>query len=238
LRNDPEEQLPQLLRSEIWDAWSKLDPENNPAYRSTNQKQVAGVLGPEFEKFLRADPGQEFPLEQLVTWARMLNQAVPNVPETQAVPTPASRVPIYGPETTKITDNFFAERTRLFPNYFALQQGYYATPPSDRALYRQRFPQLGAYEKWRDTQYHLYPQLKKILNSEAFSTVDTSKWPPMLEEMVQSAAMTGDRLPPGARSMLEQVWIREGKPRDTFQSWLTGVVYPAMLNKMNWQMAP
>jgi hypothetical protein len=68
-----------------------------------------------------------------------------------------------------------------------------------------------------------------VFQGKAFKTVDTSTWPPALEEYVSIYAMTGAKLPKGAASSLEQIWVREGKPMDDFKTWLNSQVVPAFL---------
>jgi hypothetical protein len=222
LRKDPQERLTQFLKSEIWDAYGTLG--------TTNKKEAAAELGPDFKQFLQGNPEDTWTTEQLAQWAQALNARVPATPQTQKViDNPAQPVRQYDQNVTRITDEFFRQRTQQFPNYYEVQQGYYALPTSDRAKYLLAHPDLKKYWDWKDSWYRYYPQYKPIFNGDAFDRVDTSTWPPALEQYVSMYAMTGERLPNGAYRALEQVWIREGRPYDNMQTWLDSVVAPAML---------
>lgn len=221
LKRDPAKRLNQFLRSQIWDSYTALGP--------TDRRQVSAYLGPQFEAFLGADSSVEFPTKQLATWARALHGMVPETPSTQAVlqqKQPA--IPAIDPETKKITDWFFHTRTQDFPHWYSLQQAYYALPTREQALFKQRFPEYAAFVKWRREQYDKWPELIPIFNGNAFKTLDTSTWPRLLIPYVEDYAVTGHRLPAGARKMLETIWAREGYPRGDFQTWLDVDVVPGL----------
>ncbi len=221
LKRDPANRLNQFLRSQIWDNYNALG--------ATERKQIKAYMGPEFGRFLGADSSVDFPTDQLATWARMLGGAVPQTPATQAaLQQKQPQVPQYDPATTAITDRFFQERTQKFPHYYSLQQTYYGLPKSEHPGFLQRFPEYAAYVKWRNQWYDDYPELKPIFNGEAFKTIDTSGWPPMLLPYLDNYAVTGERLPSGARKMLEQIWVREGRPLGSLQAWLDSAVVPGL----------
>ena len=228
----PEERLKSFLIGQIWDGYMGLGP--------TDQRQARAEMGESFaQSFLNKETRSydTLDVDQLTAWAQMLNMKVPAPPP---IPSPSLRdgegsqtVPkldLLDPEITKTTDQFFRERTERFPNYYTLQTQYYAQPTNaDKSKFLLENPEYGDYVKWRNRWYQLYPEYKPIFNGDAFDRVDTSTWPPMLEDFVQLYAMTGQRLPNGAYKSLQQVWIREGQPMDSFETWLNSTVVPSML---------
>ncbi|CAK0772511.1 hypothetical protein CCP3SC15_450001 [Gammaproteobacteria bacterium] len=236
LRRDPQERLQQFLKSEIWDGYNALGP--------TNKKQANALLGPDFGDFLGSEPGVEFSSEKLATWARLLGGMVPQTTKdggqgtmaagldtgAQNVPysTTGKAIDLFGPEVTSITDRFFKERTEKFPSYYVIQAGYYSLPKSEQGKYLLKFPELKQYWDWKDKWYKAYPEYQPVFKGEVFKRVDTSGWNPALVEQVQMYALTGQRLGKGARQLLEQYWVRAGKPYDNLQSWLDSEVVASM----------
>jgi len=223
LRRDPQERMTQFLKSEIWDAYGDLGP--------TDKKQATAFMGPQFQDFLDADSGVEFSNEQLATWSKMLNGMVPQTPETQGVgQTP--QIDFFSPEVTRVTDKIFEERKEKFPNYYNLQSAYYNLPPSERKRFLVNFPEYAGYQKWIKQKYNDYPDLAPVIKGTVFKRIDTTNWPPSLLSVTQEAALTGDRLSSGTKAILEQVWISEGQPYGSFDSWVYNSVYPSLKNQM------
>jgi diguanylate cyclase (GGDEF)-like protein len=225
LRNDdPQERLDQFLRSQIWDRYYALLPTD----RKTAVSQLEG-----FQDFLDAEPGESFSTEQLATWARQLNAQIPRVPQTEPVFTdPPDDINYFSPEISKVTDRYFEERRELHPNYFELQTRYYALPESERDEFLFLNPQYEEYRKWRNKWYRDFPDYIPVFNGEVFKDVDTSLWPGMLVSMVETSALTGDKLPEGASALLQQVWYQEGQPYGSFETWVENDVYPSVMNEM------
>ena len=231
LRRDPADELQQFLKSNIWDAYTALGP--------TDKKKVNALMGDQFSQFLQSDPGQEFSTDQLATWARMLNASVPQTADT--APALAKQItPInpMDPSVTKVTDEYFTERSQKFPTYYMLQQGYYSVPPSERNSYLLRFPQLKAYMAWNAKWKADYPDLVPVFNGQVFKQVDTSNWDPTLVGMVSNYALTGKKMPQGATKLLQQYWTMQGQPYGDFQSWLDSDLVPAFKNQMTGGLQP
>lgn len=219
----PEEQLRSFLVGQIWDGYMSLG--------DTNKKAARAQMGELFqEAFLDKETRsyESIDIPTLTQWARMLYKNVPTTPETQpGIDAPAD-LSLYGPETTQITDEFYRQRTQKFPNYYQDEQGYYNLPKSKQTAYLLSHPQLREYWDWKKKWYTKYPDLKPILNGQAFKTMDVSKWNPALQQYVMIYAMTGQPLPNGASAALKQIWIREGRPNGDFKTWLNTQVVPAM----------
>lgn len=227
---DGDELLKSFLIGQIWDGYMELG--------TTNQKQARVEMGDLFaQSFLDKETRsyEALDIETLTAWAQMLNKKVPQV-QGQAVnsgqPSVVSgqspQMDLYSPAVTGITDQFFEGRKELFPNYYEQQQGYYALPKSERAAYLMRNPDLKKYWDWKESWYESYPQYVPIFNGQAFKTVDTSTWPPALEDFVRNYAYTGKKMPSGAYAALQQVWIMEGQPMGDFDTWVNSQVVPAM----------
>jgi hypothetical protein len=226
---EPEERLRSYLIGNIWDQYMGLG--------ETNQKAARAQMGEDFARSFLDKETRSYDtldVQTLTQWARVLgSMGLPRTPETTpALDLPASQAPalnLYDEQTTAVTDKYFRERKEKYSDYFMLQQGYYSLPPSQRSTYLLKFPRLKEYWDWQKGYYENYPELKPILQGKTFKTVDTSTWPPALEEYVSVYAMTGQPLKKGATDALMQVWIREGKPMDDFKTWLNSEVVPAFL---------
>jgi len=225
---EPQERIKSFMIGNIWDAYMALG--------ETNQKAARAQMGEDFARsFLNKETRSydSLDVQTLTQWSQMLGAMAPRTPETTPVlDMPASQQPklnLYPEQTTAITDKFFKERKEKYGDYFMLQQGYYSLPPSQRSGYLLKFPRLKEYFNWQKGYYEKYPELKPVFQGKTFKTVDTSTWPPALEEYVGAYAMTGQKLGKGATSALEQIWIKEGRPMDDFKTWLNSQVVPAFL---------
>ena len=228
--DEPEERLKSFLIGQIWDGYYALG--------ETNRKQFVSEAGMLFDQSFLDKETRSYDtldVETLTQWARMLNKKTPTPPLTPPQTTntfgegKTPRLDLYSPAVTTVTDEFFNQRTKKFPNFYEEQTGYYALPKSERSAYLLKTPGLKEYWDWKDAWYKKYPQYVPIFSGKAFQQVDTSGWPPGLVDYVISYAYTGKKLPSGAYKALEQQWILEGMPMDDLKSWLDAVVAPAML---------
>lgn len=229
---DDEQLLRSFLIGQIWDQYMELG--------TTNQRQARAEMGALFQQsFLDKETRsyETLDVETLTDWARMLGGMVPSPPAAEAAsPQMAnnlggagSPLNLFSPAVTTVTDEFFRQRTEMFPNWFEVQSGYYDLPKgAARTRYLLEHPELKEFWDWRQRWYGAYPQYKPVMDGTAFKRVDTTNWPPMLEDFVRTYAYTGKGLPQGARKALEQVWILEGMPLGDFETWLTSQVVPAM----------
>jgi hypothetical protein len=230
---DDGELMKSFLIGQIWDGYMALGV--------TNQKQAKAEMGEMFaQAFLNKETRsyESIDTETLTQWAQMLNKMVPNMqqPSASGLDTPmstsATRPPeldLYDPEVTKVTDEFFTQRTKNYGNYYELEQGYYNLPKSQRSSYLMKNPDLKQYWDWKDSWFKAYPDLVPVMKGQVFKRVDTSTWAPGLVEYVTDYAYGGGKLPKGAYKALEQVWIMEGRPLDDLNAWLNSTVVPAML---------
>jgi hypothetical protein len=225
---DPDEKMRSFLVGQIWDTYTSLG--------KTDQKQAQMQMGELFKQAFLSSETRSYDsldLNTLVTWSRALNGMVPKTVETEPIlAQPKPEINFFAPEVTEITDKFYQQRSEKFPNYYALQTQYYALPKSERGKFLLRFPELKQYWDWKDGWYEQYPELQPIWKGEVFKTVDTSTWSPQLVQMATMYAVTGDKLPQGMYKLLEQEWLRAGKPYDNFESWLYTSALPGLRNQV------
>lgn len=221
----PEERLRSYLVGQIWDGYMGLG--------TTDRKTANAEMGELFQQaFLDSETRSydSLDVEQLAAWAQMLNKSVPNTEATApAIAQPAPRINTYDPNVTKVTDQYFRLRGEQFPNYYEVEQGYFAIPKSERASYMREHPELKQYWDFKDKWQKAYPEYEPILRGQVFKRIDTSQWSPLLLDYVGMYAMTGEPLGKGAWKALEQQWIMAGSPYGDVKSWLNSQVVPALL---------
>lgn len=222
---EPEDRLRTFLIGQIWDGYMSLG--------DTNQKQASAELGNDFKQhFLNKETRSydSLDIETLTQWAQLLNKDVPKTVQTMpAIENPLPQIDYYSPEVTNITDKYWEQRRQLFPNYYDVEQGYYALPSSERRAYLLKHPELKEYWNWKDGWYKRYPDLVPVLKGEVFKRVDFTDWNPLLLDAVAAYAYGSERIPSGAYRALEQQWIKAGRPNDTMDDWLKRDVVPSML---------
>lgn len=223
-----DELLKSFLIGQIWDGYMEMGP--------TNQKQARAEMGELFQQaFLDKETRsyESIDTETLIQWARMFGQKTPEAtgaqPLTPEMQQPPPALDLYNEDVTRVTDEFFRQRSEYHADYFELEQGYYNLPKSQRARYLMENPGLKEYWDFKDKWYGTYPDLEPIFRGQVFKRVDTTAWPPGLVDYVTTYAYTGKRLPKGAYKALEQQWIMEGRPYDDMKVWLSAQVVPAML---------
>ena len=221
---EPEERLRSFLVGQIWDGYMGLG--------TTDRKTATAELGDEFKQsFLDSETRSydTISIETLTQWAQMVNKKVPNTPQTlPAIQNPRT-VDYLPQQITKVTDQYFEQRNRLYPQYYELQSQYYNLPKSERRAFLIANPQLKEYWDWNRQWKARYPELEPVFNGQVFKRVDTETWNPLLVQYVADYAYSGTPLGPGAYKALEQIWINEGQPRGDFESWLKNDVAPSFL---------
>ena len=221
---EPEERLRSFLVGQIWDGYMGLG--------TTDRKTATAELGEEFKQsFLDSETRSydTISIETLTQWAQMVNKKVPNTPQTlPAIQNPRT-VDYLPQQITKVTDQYFEQRNRLYPQYYELQSQYYNLPKSERRAFLIANPQLKDYWDWNRQWKARYPELEPVFNGQVFKRVDTETWNPLLVQYVADYAYSGTPLGPGAYKALEQIWINEGQPRGDFESWLKNDVAPSFL---------
>jgi hypothetical protein len=221
----PEERLRSFLVGQIWDGYMGLG--------TTDRKTANAEMGDLFNRaFLDKETRsyESLDVEQLARWAQMLNKNVPSTPATApAITQPTPPVEMYDPMVTKITDQYFRQRSERFPDYYEVEQGYFNIPKSERKSYLYEHPELKQYWDFKDKWNEAYPQYEPIFKGKVFKRIDTSSWSPLLLDYIGNYAMTGEKLGKGAYAALEQQWIMAGSPYGDVKSWLDAQVVPALM---------
>ncbi len=216
---------------------------------TTHRKQANAELPPLFrQSFLDKETRsyESISMEQLAGWSRMLGGMVPDAEGLQGTQgeqglqgleagqglQAEQAIDWYSPEITQVTDLYAEEKSEKFPNYYAEQSMYFTLPYSERTAFLRNNPDLKEYWDWKGKWNDAYPEYKDFFNGNVYKTIDTSSWSPQLLYYVQDYAMTGNDLPEGAMSLLHQMWIKEGKPYGSLESWVSGSVAPSVLNGM------
>jgi hypothetical protein len=224
---DDGELMKSFMIGQIWDGYMALG--------ATNQKQARAEMGELFSQaFLDKETRsyESIDTETLIQWAQMLNKRTPQAVNAQpldATQPPAPELNLYGEDVTKVTDEYFRQRKENHGDYYALEQGYYSLPKSQRGSYLLENPELQEYWTWKKKWETTYPDLTPIFKGQVFKEIDTTTWPPGLVEYVTTYAYAGAPLKKGARKALEQQWIMEGRPMESLDTWLNSQVVPALL---------
>lgn len=220
-----DELMKSFMIGQIWNGYMELG--------TTNQKQARSEMGELFQQaFLDKETRsyESIDTETLIQWAQQLNQKVPQAVNAQPLEvTQPPNLDLYSEDVTRVTDEFFSQRTKNHGNYYELEQGYFALPKSQRSSYLLKNPELKEYWDFKDQWYKGFPELEPIFRGQVFKEIDTSAWPPGLTDYVEAYAYTGKKLSTGAYKALEQQWIIEGRPYDDLNTWLNSQVVPAML---------
>jgi hypothetical protein len=220
----PDDRLKSFLVGQIWDGYMALG--------TTDRKTATAEMGDLFKQaFLDSETRSydTLDVETLTQWAQMLNKRVPTTPQTLPAIEAPRKIDFYAPEVTAVTDQYFEQRSRLYPDYYQTQSEYYNLPKSERRSFLVQHPELAEYWDWNRGWKSRYPELEPIFTGKVFKRVDTSNWNPMLVEYVADYAYSGEPLPKGAWKALEQEWIKAGMPNGDLQSWIDSTVAPAMM---------
>jgi len=154
---EPEEQMQRFTVDLLWDAYNNLS--------SVDKRIAREALGEEFQtKFLDKDTRNtdSIPVEKLSGWLKMLGgQPIGSLGE-DAVP-----IELAPPEIANLTQAFYDRRSLDFPDWFQLQQDYFALPEGEkRDEFLQENPALKDYWAWRDDFMRRNPKTIPYLNDD------------------------------------------------------------------------
>lgn len=149
----PEERLNRFLVDEIWDKYNgALD---------VDKRLIRDALGEEFvNSFLVKETRStgSIPPEQLSVWLKLLGGDPIGTLGGKVAPLQ------FAPrEEAQLAQFFYDTRRAQFPNFFELQEGYYALPKDKRGAYLAQNPTLKAYWDWRRDFMQRNPQAVKYL---------------------------------------------------------------------------
>jgi hypothetical protein len=141
-------------------------------------------------------------------------------------------------EVAELVYQYRAERAKLFPDVYDLQNDYYDIPGDnwkERKQFKEMYPQLEDYWKWQRNVFARFPEILPYVRSvESIArdvlgddyqdkygvgpTIDISKFPLALSRQLQGYYY-GEKLTPGAMEYLIGIWEQEGGEQD-FKSFL------------------
>jgi hypothetical protein len=231
LYDNPDDRLKNFMISEIWDRYTALG--------DTYRRQARTVLGADFSIFLTPKNGVDFPIDKLAAWAQALGGMAPT-PADNTLTTPVTpayetaqktgEIQWYPEEVAAVMDDYYQQRDQKFPNWYAIQTGYYSLPASEHSSYLMRFPELKKYWTWKDAYQANYPGMEQWFSGTVYKNTDTSAWPAALVQAITDYAMTGVKLSKGAKALLDTLWVSAGSPYGTSQAWLDSDIAPSVLN--------
>ena len=231
---DPEERVRQYLISAIWNRYTALP--------SPDRTAINNELGPYFETaFLDSKTAapENIDLETLQQWLYVIG-GQPTGEYQQKFEEAGIQPMTYWPkEMTDEYKKFQDERDKKFPNWFAIQQGYYSlTSKSERRKYLQKFPELRKYWEWKADYERKHPAvqpiftanrqagqggLKGYLNEQEYSMISEP-----LYDLLYQHIIAGYELPPGAYAALYDMWNKLGNPGGIFDTWFNYELIPAV----------
>jgi hypothetical protein len=228
-----EERMRFFLVDEVWTKYGELG--------SANKELARNQLGQGFyDMFLNKETRSyaDIPLEHLASWAHLLGGYVPknaeNRIEYKELAPPLNQLP---PEYAKIIDTFRDTRNTKYPNWFAVQQGYFASGPAksqDRKDYLEQWPMLEDYWDWRDGQlkgneflsayYERYDLEgdKGSLGSLGVAEILTN---PILMRQLMADRYGGQSLTTGALEELRRIYQLIQSPGGDFKEWVDGLEF-------------
>lgn len=156
------------------------------------------------------------------------------------------------PKIQQLVYRYRAEKERLFPGVYELQNEYYDLPKAQRKSFRQQNPMLVEYWEWNRTVKEEYPEiLPYITTKDSIEEIgeeitgikpgeprldltaevptdeiiiDTSMFSPPLKRKLLSYFLTGQQLGTGALKNLRAIWKKQGKPGGSFEDYVETVI--------------
>ncbi len=232
--DSPEERMRFFLVDEVWVRYRALG--------SANKELARNQLGQDFfDLFLNKETRSygDIPVEYLASWAHLLGGFVPenkdNRIEYKELAPPLEQLP---PQFADIIDTFRDTRNTKFPNWFAVQQRYFASGPKKsqaRKDYLAEVPMLENYWDWRDDQlegneflkayYRRYDLETRDAGSLGSLSVPEILTNPILMRQLMSDRYGGQSLTSGALAELRRIYELLQSPGGDFKEWVDGLEF-------------
>ena len=223
-----EERMRFFLVDEFWVKYRELG--------SANKELVRKQLGQGFnDLFLNKETRNyaDIPLETLAAWVNLVGGYVPKNAENRIEVKEQEPLLQLPPQFAKVIDDFRATRKQKFPNWFAVQQGYFAAGPrksDERKAYLKKWPELEEYWDWKDDQfesseflnayqerYDLESSDKGRLGSLGIADIVTN---PILVRQLMAERYGGQALTTGALEELRRIYDILQQPGGNFKEWI------------------
>ena len=176
--------------------------------------------------------------DMLAYWGRQLKAQVPETEQTQSALTRTSEpLEMYKPDVAQSAQVFLDLRKQQFPNYYWLQNLYFAIPEGDRQSFMRGFPELKKYFEWKEDYIEANPLVGVYLDDQKARYVgsDATEYAWALAEepntdliqgfdpeltLAVGLYALGQPLNEGAKQELNRIWNGLGKPGGDFDLWL------------------
>ncbi len=153
---DPEERMRKFMISEVWDRYMQMP--------SIHRKQVAEQLGSAFtDTFLNKETRDYDSInsETLALWSQMLGGRAPGNEET-----PNISLNLAPQATADAVTAYYEEMQTRFPGIGDLNNMLYSLPQEQQEQFRQAYPQLAEYTKWKNKYLADHPDILPWVQSE------------------------------------------------------------------------
>jgi hypothetical protein len=144
---------------------------------------------------------------------------------------------MYKPDVAQSAQVFLDLRKEQFPNYYWMQNLYYAIPEGDRQAFLRGFPELKNYWEWKDKYIEANPLVGVYLDDQKARYVgsDATDYAWALAEQPNDDLIKGfdaelalavgmyalgNPLSEGAKAELTRIWTGLGRPGGNFDIWL------------------
>jgi hypothetical protein len=233
LFKEPEERLHSHLINLIWDSYTALsDPDKKLVQDQFGQAFQTYFLDTKTRNYEKVDN------DTLAYWGRQLKAQVPETEATQgALTRTLTPLETYKPDVATAAQGFMDLRKQQFPNYYWLQNLYYAIPEGDRQSFMKGFPELKNYFDWKEKYVEANPLVGVYLDDQKARYVgsDATEYAWALAEepntdliqgfdaelaLAVGMYAIGNPLSDGAKAELTRIWTGLGKPGNDFDLWL------------------
>jgi hypothetical protein len=233
LFKEPGERLHSHLINMVWDQYTALsDPDKKLVQEQFGESFKVYFLDTKTRNYEKVDN------DTLAYWGRQLKGQVPETPETQnALTRTLEPMEMYKPDVAQSAQVFLDLRKQQFPNYYWMQNLYYAIPEGDRQAFLRGFPELKNYWEWKDKYIEANPLVGVYLDDQKARYVgsDATDYAWALAEQPNDELIKGfdaelalavgmyalgNPLSEGAKAELTRIWTGLGRPGGNFDIWL------------------
>ena len=217
---EPEDMIRKVAVSAIWEMRDEVP--------TLTKNRLEAAFGEEYQtSFLNKETRSidSIDTETLLSWAQALGAELPEKAKEYNI-TPI-QVDVGTPAENQLLDWYYQQREQLFgENITDIQTRYYALPKENRKAFLKLHPELETYWDWNKGIKQQYPRLEELTkekyereNLAAFE-IDINDITPPLNNRLLGYFYSGQPLEYGARSELNRLWIKYGKPTETLDQFI------------------
>jgi hypothetical protein len=217
---EPEDMIRKIAVSAIWQMRDEVP--------TLTKNRLEAAFGEEFQtSFLNKDTRSldSIDTETLLSWAQALGAELPekvseyNIPQVMA--------DTGSPAENQILDWYYQQREQLFgANITDTQTRFYALPKSNQKAFLKLHPELETYWDWNKGVKQQYPRLEELTREKyerenlAEFEIDVKDISPPLNNRLLGYFYSGQPLEYGARSELNRLWNKYGRPTETLDQFI------------------